>query len=82
MICLLSDDPIEQTQAGRLLAEAIACAQRSGNQLLRLFLHNNAAVQALGAGDIPAARAHLEQAAQAALSSRVLVTRVSGYLQA
>ena len=68
MILLLSDDPIEQAQTGRLLAEAIACAQRSGNQLLSLFLHNNAAVQALGAGDIPAARAHLEQAAQAALA--------------
>ena len=66
MIFLLSNDPIEQAQTGRLLAEAIACAQRSGNQLLRLFLHNNAAVQALSAGDIPAARGHLEQAAEAA----------------
>ena len=50
----------------RLLAEAIACTERSGDQLLRSFLHNNAAVQALRTGDVPAARAHLDQAAQAA----------------
>ncbi len=66
MIWLLSDDPIQPVQTGPLLAEAIACAQRSGNQLLRLFLANNAAVHALSAGDIAAARAHLEQAAHAA----------------
>jgi len=66
MICLLSCNLIEPAQSERLLAEAITCTERSGNQLLRSHLHNNAAVHALRAGDIPAARAHLEQAAQAA----------------
>lgn len=66
MICLMSGDLIEPPQSARLLAEAIACTERSGNQLLLSFLHNNAAVHALSDGDIPAARAHLDQAAQAA----------------
>ncbi len=66
MICLLSGDLLEPAQSARLLAEAIACAERSGDQLLRSFLHNNAAVHALGVGDVPAARVHLDQAAQAA----------------
>jgi predicted ATPase len=66
MICLLSGGPIEPDQSARLLAEAIACTERSGNQLLLCFLHNNAADHALRAGDILAARAHLDQAAQAA----------------
>src|SRR5580693_3268211 len=66
MICLLSCNLIEPAQSERLLAEAITYTERSGNQLLRSHLHNNAAVHALRAGDIPAARAHLEQAAQAA----------------
>jgi predicted ATPase/class 3 adenylate cyclase len=65
MVCLLSGDLIEPAQSGRLLAEGIACAERSGNQLLLSYLHNNAAVHALRGGDIPAARAHLDQAYQA-----------------
>jgi predicted ATPase/class 3 adenylate cyclase len=66
MICLLSGGLIEPDQSARLLAEAIACTERSGNQLLLCFLHNNAADHALRVGDILAARAHLDQAAQAA----------------
>ena len=48
-----------------LYAEAFACTERSGDQLVNSFLHNNAGLAALDAGDIPAARAHLEAAAQA-----------------
>jgi predicted ATPase len=66
MICLLAGDLIKPDQSARLLAEAITCTERSGNQLLLSFLHNNAADHALRAGDILAARAHLDQAAQAA----------------
>jgi predicted ATPase/class 3 adenylate cyclase len=66
MICLMSGELIEPAQSPPLLAEAIACSERSGDQLLRSYLHNNAAVHALRAGDVPAARAHLDQAAQAA----------------
>ena len=66
MIYEMSSHLIEPTQSARLLAEAIACSERSGNQLLRSHVHNNAAAHALSAGDVPAARAHLDQAAQAA----------------
>lgn len=66
MSYLLSGDPIEPDQFGQLLAEATACTERSGDQLIHYALHNNAGVHALTAGDIPAARAHLEQAAHAA----------------
>ncbi|HEV3293490.1 MAG TPA: hypothetical protein VG123_31310 [Streptosporangiaceae bacterium] len=47
-----------------LYAEAFACTERSGDQLANSFLHNNAGLAALEAGDIPAARVYLEAAAQ------------------
>jgi tetratricopeptide (TPR) repeat protein len=46
-----------------LFAEAIACTERTGDRLVTYNLHNNLGVHALRAGDISAARAHLEQAA-------------------
>ena len=60
---LLTIDP---ARSGQLFAEAIACTERSGDHLINSILHNNAGGAALEAGDIPAARAHLEAAAQAA----------------
>ena len=57
---------IDPARSGPLFAEAIACTERSGDHLINSILHNNAGVAALAAGDIPAARAHLEAAAQAA----------------
>ena len=57
---------IDPARSGPLYAEAIACTERSGDHLINSVLHNNAGVAALEAGDIPAARAHLEAAAQAA----------------
>jgi len=62
MMCVDLVDPV---QAGKLFDEAIACTERSGDQLFAGALHNNAGVQALRAGDIPAARVHLEAAARA-----------------
>ena len=50
----------------QLFAEAIACTERSGDHFINSILHNNAGGPALRAGDIPAARAHLEAAMQAA----------------
>ncbi len=61
----MCSDLIDPAPSGQLFAEAIACTSRSGNQLMTSRLHNNAGVHALRAGDIPAARAHLEAAAQA-----------------
>jgi predicted ATPase/class 3 adenylate cyclase len=65
MVYLLFADRIGPARYKRLLAEAIACTERSGDRFAACLLHNNAGSHALRAGDIPAARAHLEQAAQA-----------------
>jgi predicted ATPase/tetratricopeptide (TPR) repeat protein len=60
---LLTIDP---ARSGPLFAEAIACTERSGDHFHNSILHNNAGAAALSAGDLPATRAHLEAAAQAA----------------
>ena len=51
--------------SGQLFGEAIACTERSGDHLTNSWLHNDAGWVALAAGDIPAARAHLDAAAYA-----------------
>ncbi len=63
LLCIDLFDPVS---AGKLFDEAIACTQRSGDHLFAYILQNNAGVHALRVGDIPAARAHLEAAIQAA----------------
>jgi predicted ATPase/class 3 adenylate cyclase len=65
LLWLLTSDLMDQTRAGQLYAEAIAAAERSGDQLQTGLLHNHAGVWALRAGDLTAARAHLDQAAEA-----------------
>ena len=65
MVYLVFADRIGPARCGQLLAEAIACTERSGDRFAACLLHNNAGNHALSAGDIPSARAHLEQAAQA-----------------
>ena len=62
---LMCIDLVDPVRSGKLFDEAIACTERSGDQLFACILHNNASVHALRVGDIPAARAHLEAAAQA-----------------
>jgi predicted ATPase/DNA-binding XRE family transcriptional regulator len=62
---LLCDALIDPAHATPLFTEAITCAQRSGDILCTWRLTNNAGVHALRAGDIPAARAYLQQTAQA-----------------
>jgi predicted ATPase/class 3 adenylate cyclase len=62
---LLCEVLINPVHAGPLFTEAIACTQRSGDQLFAYHLHNHTGIHALRAGDIPAARANLQQAAQA-----------------
>jgi hypothetical protein len=56
---------IEPARARPLFTEAIACTQRSGDQFYAYLINNLVGVQALREGDIPAARAHLQQAAEA-----------------
>jgi predicted ATPase/class 3 adenylate cyclase len=57
---------IDWASSAPLFAEALACTERSGDHFINSGLHSNAGAAALEAGDIPAARAHLEAAAQAA----------------
>ncbi len=66
MLYLMTLGTIDPARSGPLYAEAIACTERSGDHLINSFLHNNAGGAAVAAGDIPAARAHLEAAAEAA----------------
>jgi predicted ATPase/class 3 adenylate cyclase len=63
MVYLLFSDHIGPARSEQLFAEAIACTERSGDRFAACLLHNNAGSHAMRAGDIPAARAHLEQAA-------------------
>jgi tetratricopeptide (TPR) repeat protein len=53
---------IDPARSGPLYAEAFACTERSGDHLTSSVLHSNAGGAALNAGNIPAARAHLEAA--------------------
>jgi predicted ATPase/DNA-binding CsgD family transcriptional regulator len=62
---LLTIDPTRSLGL-ELASEAIACTERSGDHLFNCLLHNNVGFQALSAGDIPAARVHLEAMAIAA----------------
>jgi len=62
---LVCDALIDPAHAGPLFTEAIACTQRSGDHLFACFLHNITVIHALRAGDIPAARAYLQHAAEA-----------------
>ena len=57
---------IDPARSGPLYAEAFACTERSGDHFINSRLHANAAAAAVEAGDLPAVRAHLEAAAQAA----------------
>ncbi len=59
---LLCSELINPARYRQLFAEAVACTRRSGDQLMSHYLYNNAGIQALRAGDIPAARAHLDAA--------------------
>ena len=63
MSYLLCIDLIDPVRSEQLFTEAIACTERSGDRLVTYNLHNNLGVHALRAGDLPTARAHLEQAA-------------------
>jgi predicted ATPase/class 3 adenylate cyclase len=60
---LLTIDPAGSAPA---YAEAIACTERSGDHLTNCRVCNNAGLFARLAGDLPAARAHLDAAAHAA----------------
>ena len=62
---LLFDALLDPADPEPLFTEAIACTQRSGDQLVTYYLYNDAGLRALRTADIPAARANLHRAAQA-----------------
>jgi tetratricopeptide (TPR) repeat protein len=62
---LLYLQAIGPAASGQLFGEAIACTERSGDHLTNCWLHNDAGWVALAAGDLRAARAHLDAAAYA-----------------
>jgi hypothetical protein len=66
MLYLMTIETIDPARSPPLYAEAVACTERSGDHLINAFLQGNVGELALSAGDIPAARAHLEAAVQAA----------------
>jgi hypothetical protein len=53
---------VDVVASGPLYAEALACAERSGDLDAEQTLHNNASAAALEMGNIPGARAHTEAA--------------------
>jgi len=71
---------IDPARSGHLWTEAIACTERSGDHFINCLLHNNAGTFAFEAGDLPAARAHLEAAAQAGKQIGFLETVVMANL--
>jgi predicted ATPase/class 3 adenylate cyclase len=60
--CVVAIDP---AQVDEVLAETMACAERSGNLPATVDLHNTAGIHALKNGDLLSARVHFEQALQA-----------------
>ena len=74
---LLTIDPARSLQ---LVGEAITCTERSGDHLINSIFHSNAGFAALSAGDIPAALAHLEAAAQTGQLVGYEDTKVMVYL--
>jgi predicted ATPase/class 3 adenylate cyclase len=65
LLWLLTSQLMDPARTRQLFTEAIAATERSGDQQRNYRLHNNAAVDALRAGDTAAARAHLDQATEA-----------------
>ncbi len=59
---LLCSKIIDPARSKELFTEAISCAERSGDQYCIAHIENNAGVYALEEVNIPAARAHLEEA--------------------
>jgi predicted ATPase/class 3 adenylate cyclase len=72
MYLLCGSRILDRARSEELLAEAISCAERSGDQYCIAHIENNAGIYAMEEGDIPAARAHLEEA--------VRVSHAMGYV--
>jgi tetratricopeptide (TPR) repeat protein len=65
LLSCLCSQAIDSAATEALYGETIALAQRSGDLLLTADIHNHAGIRALEAGNLTAAREHLERAANA-----------------
>ncbi len=62
LLHLLCRQALDPAAPGQLYAEALTCTRRSGDRFIAYVLRNNAGCMALDLSDVPAARAHLDQA--------------------
>jgi predicted ATPase/class 3 adenylate cyclase len=69
MFLLLCSDMVYPERTDGLITEALACAERAGDENLARILHNNAGVHRLRQGDLVSARAHLLRALEANTST-------------
>ena len=65
----LSSDRMYPQRTDDLITEALACAERAGDEIIARILHNNAGVHQLRQGDLVSARAHLLRALEANTST-------------
>ena len=65
IVCLACTRTVDPPATDAVLREALTCLQRTNDLFMSAVLRNNASVDALHAGDISAAREHLERAADA-----------------
>ncbi len=65
LLFLLCSHRVDPAPTAALITEALAATRQSGDQFITMFLRNNAGVYALEAGDMAAARSHLEEARRA-----------------
>ena len=66
---LLCSDRVHPERTDDLMTEAVACVERTGDQILAGVLHNNAGVFRLRQGDLVVARRHLLRALDASVES-------------
>jgi predicted ATPase len=79
-ICLACTRTVDPAHTDAVLREALACLQRTNDLFMSAILRNNASVDALHAGNIAAAREHLERAFDAYEAMGVANFNVRGNL--
>jgi tetratricopeptide (TPR) repeat protein len=71
---------VDPANTDEVIREALACLRRTNDLFMSAILRNNASVDALHAGDIAAAREHLERASDAYEAMGVISFNVRGNL--
>ena len=80
VVCMGCARTVDAARADAALREGLACLQRTNDLYMSAILRNNASVGALHAGDIAAAREHLELAREASEATGVASFNVRGNL--